>query len=231
MRRRRHCHQLWHRRRCACTATRPVATARSSSRLARPRSSRCPRRPNRRHIITAPSRTRRASAAAAVRLPRTPTWMSRWTPMASSNSCWRRRQRSWDVLRCSGARTYVSASSWIFLLNDNCNPFLSINAAQSKSDNVVSSTGGYGGVSNGQHIGRKLHSPTMMEVNSSSLSSALPTPTSSTTTPNSDEQQPLSPPIHGNNVNSQAAKSPIRCVPASAPAVVSRKKKSDEVNK
>lgn len=156
--------------------------------------------------------------------------MSKWTPMDSSNSCWRRRRRSWDVLRCSGARICVSARDEL-LLTDNFNPFLSMNAAQSKSDNVVSSTGGYGGVSNGQHIGRKLHSPSLMEVNSSSLSSALPTPTSSTTTPNSDEQQPLSPALHGNSVSSQAAKSPIRCVPASAPAVVSRKKKNDEVNK
>lgn len=106
---------------------------------------------------------------------------------------------------------------------------------------MVSSTGGYGGVSNGQHLGRKLHSPTMMEVatsspiighvNSSSLTSALPTPTSSTTTPNSDEQQPLSPTAIGNTLSSQASKSPIRCVPASAPAVVSRKKKNEEINK
>ena len=106
---------------------------------------------------------------------------------------------------------------------------------------MVNSTGGYGGVSNGQHIGRKLHSPTMMEVatsspiighvNSSSLSSALPTPTSSTTTPNSDEQQPLTPTAIVNTFCVQPAKSPIRCVPASAPAVVSHKKKSDEINR
>lgn len=106
----------------------------------------------------------------------------------------------------------------------------------------MNASGGYG-VSNGQHIGRKLHSPTMMDVatsspiighvNSSSLSSALPTPTSSTTTPNSDEQLALTPTAIGNMGNNPSgqSKSPLRNVPASAPAVVAHKKKSDEVNK
>jgi len=110
-------------------------------------------------------------------------------------------------------------------------------AAQTKSENNVS-FGANLGTSNGQHISRKLHSPTMMEgsspiighVNSSSLSSALPTPTSSTTTPNSDEQLPLTPTTSSSNSNlNQQPKSPMKAAPGSAAAAL--KKKNDEMNK
>ncbi|XP_033246002.1 putative transcription factor capicua isoform X11 [Drosophila miranda] len=113
------------------------------------------------------------------------------------------------------------------------------NLSQSKSESNVS-FGANLGASNGggQHISRKLHSPTMMDasspiighVNSSSLSSALPTPTSSTTTPNSDEQLPLTPTT--SNSNSQP-KSPLKGVSAgaaAAAAAVAHKKKNDELN-
>lgn len=92
------------------------------------------------------------------------------------------------------------------------------------------------GASNGQHIGRKMHSPTVMEtsspiighVNNSSLSSALPTPTSSTTTPNSDEQLPLTP-TTSSVTSTQTPKSPMKGTPGSTAAAL--KKKNDEMNK
>ncbi|XP_043946813.1 putative transcription factor capicua isoform X8 [Drosophila biarmipes] len=110
------------------------------------------------------------------------------------------------------------------------------NLSQTKSESNVS-FGANLGASNGQHISRKLHSPTMMEgsspiighVNSSSLSSALPTPTSSTTTPNSDEQLPLTPTTSSSNSNlNQQPKSPMKAAPGSAAAAL--KKKNDEMN-
>lgn len=93
-----------------------------------------------------------------------------------------------------------------------------------------------------------VSSPIIGNVNNSSLSSALPTPTSSTTTPNSDEQLPLTPTalIGGSNGNSSSnsnsggssnnslasqTKSLPRGPPASANAVMGHKKKSDEINK
>ncbi|XP_017061259.1 putative transcription factor capicua isoform X6 [Drosophila ficusphila] len=108
--------------------------------------------------------------------------------------------------------------------------------SQSKSENNVS-FGANLGATNGQHISRKLHSPTMMEssspiighVNNSSLSSALPTPTSSTTTPNSDEQLPLTPTTSSSNSTlNQQPKSPMKGAPGSAAAAL--KKKNDEMN-
>ncbi|XP_070137730.1 putative transcription factor capicua isoform X1 [Drosophila bipectinata] len=107
------------------------------------------------------------------------------------------------------------------------------NLSQSKSENNVSFSGNLG-ASNGQHIGRKMHSPTVMEtsspiighVNNSSLSSALPTPTSSTTTPNSDEQLPLTPTT--TTVSNQPPKSPMKGTPGSTAAAL--KKKNDEMN-
>ncbi|XP_017113655.1 putative transcription factor capicua isoform X11 [Drosophila elegans] len=110
------------------------------------------------------------------------------------------------------------------------------NLSQSKSENNVS-FGANLGASNGQHISRKLHSPTIMDasspiighVNSSSLSSALPTPTSSTTTPNSDEQLPLTPTTSSSNsAINQPPKSPMKGAPGSAAAAL--KKKTDEMN-
>lgn len=111
------------------------------------------------------------------------------------------------------------------------------NLSQSKSESNVS-FGANLGASNGQHISRKLHSPTMMEssspiighVNSSNLSSALPTPTSSTTTPNSDEQLPLTPTTSSSNsnLNQQQPKSPMKGAPGSTAAAL--KKKNDEMN-
>ncbi|XP_034132844.1 putative transcription factor capicua isoform X7 [Drosophila guanche] len=112
------------------------------------------------------------------------------------------------------------------------------NLSQSKSESNVSFGANLGASNGGQHISRKLHSPTTMDasspiighVNSSSLSSALPTPTSSTTTPNSDEQLPLTPTT--SNSNSQP-KSPLKGVSAGAAATaaaVAHKKKNDELN-
>ncbi|XP_015047352.2 putative transcription factor capicua isoform X8 [Drosophila yakuba] len=110
------------------------------------------------------------------------------------------------------------------------------NLSQSKSESNVSFDGNLG-TSNGQHISRKLHSPTMMEssspiighVNSSNLSSALPTPTSSTTTPNSDEQLPLTPTTSCSNSHiNQQPKSPMKGAPGSTAAAL--KKKNDEMN-
>ncbi|XP_039495387.2 putative transcription factor capicua isoform X3 [Drosophila santomea] len=110
------------------------------------------------------------------------------------------------------------------------------NLSQSKSESNVS-FGSNLGTSNGQHISRKLHSPTMMEssspiighVNSSNLSSALPTPTSSTTTPNSDEQLPLTPTTSSSNSHiNQQPKSPMKGAPGSTAAAL--KKKNDEMN-
>ncbi|XP_032305680.1 putative transcription factor capicua isoform X8 [Drosophila ananassae] len=108
------------------------------------------------------------------------------------------------------------------------------NLSQSKSENNVSFSGNLG-ASNGQHIGRKMHSPTVMEtsspiighVNNSSLSSALPTPTSSTTTPNSDEQLPLTP-TTSSVTSTQTPKSPMKGTPGSTAAAL--KKKNDEMN-
>ncbi|KAH8330869.1 hypothetical protein KR067_008365 [Drosophila pandora] len=108
------------------------------------------------------------------------------------------------------------------------------NLSQSKSENNVSFSGNMG-ASNGQHIGRKMHSPTVMEtsspiighVNNSSLSSALPTPTSSTTTPNSDEQLPLTP-TTSTVTSTQPPKSPMKGTPGSTAAAL--KKKNDEMN-
>jgi len=74
-------------------------------------------------------------------------------------------------------------------------------------------------------------SPIIGHVNSSNLSSALPTPTSSTTTPNSDEQLPLTPTTSSSNsnLNQQQPKSPMKGAPGSTAAAL--KKKNDEMNK